>query len=341
MAQEKPVAPEMYEAVVTYVKAAKTGAQGQKLPTKVDLKITSGKLKDRKVSSVLNFNPGGVEPKYRVGQSVVVTYQKDQQGNDVVYITDYVRRGQLLLLFFVFMGFVFLIGRWKGLSALIGMVFSFVIIMKFIVPSIIQGNDPILIALLGSLMILPVSFYLSHGFTTKTTVSIVATFLTLLFTGVLAYLFVYLTQLTGFASEEAVYIQAMTGGSLNIKSLLLAGIIIGASGVLDDITISQTAIVEKLAEVNQKFTFTELYSHSMEVGRDHIASLVNTLVLVYTGASLPLFLLFYNSNLSYSLVLNQEIIATEIVRTLVSSIGIIAAVPLTTLLACLYVRKHK
>ncbi len=131
----------------------------------------------------------------------------------------------------------------------------------------------------------------------------------------------------------------MTAGSINSKSLLLAGIIIGALGILNDITIAQTAVIEKLAELNPRWGFGELYSHSMSVGREHIASLVNTLILVYTGAALPLFLLFYSANTSFIYAMNQEVVATEIVRTLVSSIGIIAAVPITTAIAAFFIKK--
>lgn len=275
----------------------------------------------------------------KIGDAVIVSYQKDPTGREMVYITDHVRRSPLIVLGLVFALFVIAIGRGKGILSLLGMIFSFVIIMKMIIPGILVGNNPVVISLLGALFIIPTSFYISHGLNRKTTIAVVSTFIALALTGILAYTFVLATKLTGFAAEESTFIQFLQGGTIDIRSLLLAGIIIGAMGVLDDITISQTAIVEKLFKANPKFTFNELFAHAMDVGRDHIASLVNTLVLVYAGAALPLFLLFYNSQLSYSQVINQEIIATEIVRTLVSSIGIIAAVPITTFLACLVVKR--
>jgi uncharacterized membrane protein len=156
----------------------------------------------------------------------------------------------------------------------------------------------------------------------------------------LATLFVNLSQLTGFTSEEAGFLQAYKPGLINMKGLLLSGIIIGVLGVLDDITISQSAIVEQLKKANQKLKPIELYQKAMSVGRDHIASMINTLILVYTGAALPLLLLFIDNPHPFSQVINYEIIADEVVRTLVGSIGLILAVPITTLLAVWFVSKN-
>lgn len=303
------------------------------------VRIEEGKQKGQIVSTKANPSVSGGGIRFQTGDAVMLSQVKDAAGNDAYYIVDYVRTPGLLTLFIVFLIFVLLIGRWKGLFAAVGMILSFIIISQFIIPQILLGNDPILISLMGSLFIIPLTFYVSHGVSRTTHVAVVATFITLIITGILAYAAVDLAKLTGYAAEEASFLQLLTGGSINIKSLLLAGIIIGTLGVLDDITISQSGIVERLAVANPKYTVRKLYHEAMVLGRDHIASLVNTLILVYTGAALPLFLLFYNSKTTLALAVNQEIVATEIVRTLVSSIGIIAAVPITTFLAAWY-RKH-
>lgn len=303
------------------------------------LNITSGNIKGQQLKAKINPSQSAKSSIFKVGDEVMISYAKAPDGNEVVYIVDYVRKKGLFILFLVFLAFVFIVGRVHGFTSFIGMLLSFGIITQFIIPQIMFGNDPVVIALFGSLFIIPITFYVSHGVSSKTTISVVGTLLALILTGIIAYVFVDLVKLTGYASEEASYLQLFTGGTINIKNLLLGGIIIATLGILDDISISQTGIVFKLAETNPRYGFKELYSHSMELGRDHIASLVNTLILVYAGASLPLFLLFYNTKVSYGFALNQEIIATEIVRTLVSSIGIIAAVPITTLIACWYKRK--
>lgn len=314
------------------------GVVREVLQDKVRVEVVDTSLRGRVLETKSLANQSGQKSVFHVGDKVTLSYGTDARGNEVTYIIGFVRTGQLLLLFFVFVVLVFIIGRWQGALSLVGMILSVVVISRFIVPQILLGSDPVVVALLGSLIIIPLTFYVSHGLNNKTTIAVIGTFLALILTGLIAYLFVFITKLTGFAAEEATYVQFLKPGT-NIQSLLLAGIIIGTLGILDDITISQTGIVEKLKEANTKFTKKELYFHAMDLGRDHIASLVNTLILVYAGASLPLFILFYNSGLSYSFAISQEMIATEIVRTLVSSIGIITAVPITTLLAVYLIKK--
>jgi len=268
------------------------------------------------------------------GDEVLTSFLQTPDGKKQLTITDQVRLMPLGVLFALFFGVVAFIGRKKGLLSFIAMGFSFVVIAKLIVPQIILGNNPLLISLIASILIIPSSFYLSHGISTKTTIAVLGTFLTLAITGVLAFIFVSFAKLTGYAAEEATFITTNSGSTISIQGLLLAGIVIGAMGVLDDITISQTSIVGKLRKANPKYTKWELFRESMDVGRDHIASLVNTLVLVYAGVALPLFVLFSSTQFgTFWQVLNMEIVATEIVRTLVASIGIVSAVPITTLMA--------
>jgi len=203
----------------------------------------------------------------------------------------------------------------------------------------LAGGNPIQIAIIGSLFIIPLTFYLSHGFNKKTTVAIIGTLIALVITGILANVFVEISKLTGFASENAAFLQVARGGTVNIRGLLLAGIIIGVLGVLDDITVSQSAVIFQLKKANPKLKQFDLYKKAMDVGQDHISSMVNTLILVYTGAAMPLLLLFINNPHPFSEVINYEIVADEIVRTLVGSIGLILAVPITTIIASVAVEK--
>lgn len=302
--------------------------------------VQEGALKGREFPVALYDDKQIGNQDLRVGDRVIVSFMTSPQAGQQAIIVDHVRRIPLLVLSMLFIAVVLIIGRKKGILSLAAMVISFLIIGRLIIPQILIGNDPVLISLIGGMFIIPTLFYISHGFTWKTTLAVVGTFLSLILTGLLAIVFVQFTRLTGFAAEEATFIQA-TGQNVDIQSLLLAGIIIGAMGVLDDITISQTAIVEKLIKANPKYTKPELFREAMDVGRDHIASLVNTLVLVYAGAALPLFVLFYSSTYTYSQVINMELVATEIVRTLVASIGIVLAVPFTTLIATWQIDKLK
>jgi len=317
------------------------GAQNLQAYQKLEIFISKGLLKDKKIIVENGKMPMSNIEKYSVGDELVITYNKDFEGNDIFYISDYVRRGPLLQLFIIFVFCTIVIAKWRGFLSLVGMGISFLVIFSFILPKISAGANPVEIAIMGSLIIIPASFFLSHGVNKKTLVAIAGTLIALLITGVLANIFVESAQLTGFASEEANFLQNIKQGSINIKGLLLAGIIIGVLGVLDDITISQSAIVFQLKQANEKLGFMELYKRAMNVGQDHISSMVNTLVLVYAGAALPLLLLFVDNPHPFSEIINYEIIADEVVRTLVGSIGLILAVPITTFIAVLAVVRNE
>ncbi len=305
----------------------------QNLYQKLKILITAGSIKDREIVVEVGDIPIIGLPKYRVGDEVLISKSLGLEGEEIFYLTELIRRKYLFWLFLLFVILAVVIGRWRGATSIIGLGISFLVIFLFILPQINSGRDPVMIAILGSLAIIPLTFYLSHGLNQKTAVAMLGTLAALVITGFLAKYFVEVTRLTGFASEEAGFLQSDRPGAINIKGLVLAGIIIGALGVLDDITVAQSAIVQQLREANPKIKFKELFLRAMNVGQDHIASMVNTLVLVYTGAALPLLLLFINNPLPFSQVINYEIITEEIIRTLVGSIGLIAAVPLTTFLA--------
>jgi len=313
-------------------KEVETGDE-RHLYQKLKILITKGSLKDQIVSVKSGeFMSVGI-PRYEKGNKLVISFTKDLEGNDMFYITDYVRRSALLWLFIIFAVLAVVVGKIWGITSILGMGFSFLVIFKFILPQIINGANPVFIAIVGSFFIIPVTFYLSHGFNKKTHIAIIGTVIALIITGLLAAIFVEASKLTGYSSEEAAFLQFEKQGSINMEGLLLAGIIIGTLGVLDDVTVSQSAIVFRLNEVNKKLGFKKLYKQAMMVGHDHVSSMVNTLVLVYTGATLPLLLLFINNPRPFSELINYEIIADEIVRTLVGSIGLVLAVPITTFLA--------
>jgi len=335
---------ETLEAIVETILEEKQikpmGSEDLQLYQKLELLVTKGSLKDKKIVVENGDIPLANNLEYKVRDKVIVTFGKNFEGNDYFYITDYIRRDSLIWLFIIFVVVAAAIARWRGILSLIGLGISFLVIFFFILPKILSGSNPVEIAILGSLIIIPVSFFLSHGFNKKTMVAIVGTLIALIITGILSSVFVEAARLTGFASEEAGFLR-VARQMINIKGLLLAGIIIGVLGILDDITISQSAIVFQLKEANKKLKFNELYKRAMNVGQDHISSMVNTLVLVYAGASLPLLLLFIDNPQPFFEVINYEIIADEIVRTLVGSIGLILAVPITTLIAALVSNKKK
>ncbi len=332
-----------YEAeVLKILEEKKINVPGKiQLYQKIELHIASGNLKGRKVVSEHGKIPISYVPKFKVGDKVYIVRTNVLGEKESFVVTDYVRRTPLYLLFLFFVILTILIGRIRGVLSLLGMAISFATIFIFILPNIISGKDPVFIAILASVFIIPITFYLSHGINGKTTSAVLGTVISLIIIGIFANFFTEIAHLSGFSSDEASFIQTMTRGGLNMRGLLLAGIIIGALGILDDITVSQSAIVYKLKETNPTLHFGQVWAKTMDIGKDHIASMVNTLVLVYTGASLPLLLLFINSTVPISDAINYEMLAEEIVRTLVASIGLILAVPITTFFASYLVEFRK
>lgn len=334
---------ETHEAIVSRVIEEKQIEVMQKnqLYQKLELTVMSGPQKNKKIIIENGTMPLVNEQKYHLDDKVMVSTMKGMDGKESYYISDYMRRDALFILFAIFLLVTIFIAKWRGVMSLLGMGISFLIIFTFILPLIASGLNPVGVAICGALIIIPVSFILSHGFNKKTLVAIVGTLIALTITGLLSSIFVEAAKLTGFASEEAGFLQVSQLGVINMKGLLLAGIIIGVLGVLDDITISQSSIVFQLKETNTRLTTDELYKRAMTVGQDHISSMVNTLILVYTGAALPLLLLFINNPQPFSQIINYEIIADEIVRTLVGSIGLVLSVPITTFIATIIASKGR
>jgi uncharacterized membrane protein len=237
-----------------------------------------------------------------------------------------------VLLAVIFVIAVIALGRWKGLRALVGIVISFGVILFFLLPSLLRDNPAVPVALVATIVIAFLALYLAHGVNITTTVALVGTLASLFVIAFLSLVFVELTRLTGLAAEEAQVLR-VTAEALDLRGLLIAGIIVGALGVLDDVTVTQVSAVAELRRANPDLTRWELYTSAVRIGRDHIASTVNTLVLAYAGASLPLLLLFVQRDQPWARIGASEIVAIEIVRTLVGSIGLVLAVPVTTGLA--------
>ena len=269
---------------------------------------------------------------YRPGQRVRLSLITQEGLPPTYFITDFRRSTPLLVLAGLFAAAVIWFGRLQGVRALAGLVLTFLLIVGFMIPAILDGTDPLLVAIVGSSLIMILTLYLSHGLTPKTTAAVVGTALALLVTGLLAVFFVGAANITGFASEEARMANVQTGG-LSLQGLLLAGIVIGALGVLDDVTMTQASAVFQLHRADRGAGFRGLVTGALAVGRDHVAATVNTLFLAYAGASLPLLILFAGSPDGVGTVLATETVAVEIIRALVGSLGLIAAVPLTTALA--------
>jgi uncharacterized membrane protein len=273
--------------------------------------------------------PSGIDPELS-GEVPI-----DDPATQPYAFVDFDRGSPLRLLALGFALLVIVLARWRGLAALIGLGVSLLILVQFIVPAILDGKSPVAVALVGSIAIMFATILLAHGAGPKSVAAMLGTSLSLLLTAALAVLFVEVAQISGFASEETTLLRAGSGQDLSLQGLVLAGMVIGALGVLDDVTVSQASAVMAVRRANPTQTLGELFRAGITVGRDHAASVVNTLVLAYAGASLPVLLIFSISETGLGEALTREAVAEEVVATLVGSVGLIAAVPLTTALAAL------
>ncbi len=281
---------------------------------------------------------------YKVGDKVLVSEVKNADDTIDYFVVDFVRSGYLYLLAFLFVTIIVVIGKTKGIKSLISLALSFFVIINFIIPKILNGSNPLIIGVFGSLVILAVIIYITDGWNRRSHISVVSVFFSLVITFILSWIFTHLTRLTGLAQEEAVFLLGTNGGTIDFRGLLLTGILIGTVGVLDDVVVGQVELVKQIRKANPNLTDKQIYRSAFKVGNAHLGAIVNTLFLTYAGASLPLLLLFYLSptgSASFTQVINNEMIATEIVRTLVGSIGIALSVPISTLLATIWLKDKK
>jgi uncharacterized membrane protein len=265
-----------------------------------------------------------------LGDTILVDFSQRGDGSWQAYFLDFVRTPSMLWLLGLFVtGTILLSGR-KGVRSLVAMGFSFVVIIGFILPRILAGANPIAVSTVGAFIILAATLYVVYGWTLKTHAAVLGILIALSLTGLLAFYFIGLNRLTGFGSEEAIYLTQLLPVSIDLRGLVLSSMLIGTLGVLDDLVITQTSAVFELHRANPELMFGNLYSRAMRIGQDHVAATVNTLVLAYTGAALPLLLLVTLAGEQFATFINREFVTEEVVRTLVGSLGLIAAVPITT-----------
>lgn len=275
------------------------------------------------------------------GDRFFLVYTKTVDGVERYSVQEVDRTVPLIILGLIFVAGVLLLSRMQGVRSLLALVISVGVVVLGLLPLLLKGYPPVLTTVLVAGGILVFAIVFTHGWNMRSLVALVGTWSAVIITGILSKLFIGFTQLTGFASDESVYLNVSTQGALDFTGLLLAAIIIGVLGVLDDITITQVAVVGELSEHDPSIPPRDLYRKALRVGKDHVGALVNTLVFAYAGASLPLLLLFYQTDASTIALINQEVLTTEIVRTLVGSIGLILTVPITTALAVLVRSKLK
>ncbi|MFJ3231328.1 YibE/F family protein [Streptomyces sp. NPDC086787] len=300
---------------------------------KATIRIDTGKDKGRTFTEIVQPDQSR---QLHQGEKVVAAYEPSAPKDLQYSVTDVDRKFPMALLAGIFAIAVVAVGRLRGVMALIALAVSFLVLTLFILPAILQGANPLLVAVVGASAIMLIALYMCHGLSARTSVAVLGTLVSLVLIGLLGSEFIDWAVLTGNTDDNTGLIHGLYP-SIDMSGLLLAGVIIGSLGVLDDVTVTQTSAVWELHEANPSMGWRGLYRAGIRIGRDHIASVVNTLVLAYAGAALPLLLLFSIAQSSVTTVANSELVAEEIVRTLVGSIGLVASVPVTTALAALVV----
>lgn len=296
------------------------------------LEITSGEtVGDTPVlETSLDASGANLEP----GDRILVNVDRLDDGRALYSFNDFQRGRSMTVLVVLFVLAVLVLGRWKGAGALAGLVVSLAVLTAFALPSLLDGNAPLLVAIVAASSIAFVAIFLAHGFNIASAVSLLSSFVSLVVTGLLGWIFVESANFTGYTEESSFFLNAF-GVPIDARGILLAGIIIGSLGVLDDVIVTQVSAVAQLKRARPDSGWRELFRPALDIGRDHVSSTVNTLFLAYAGAALPLLLLFSEARQSISGVATREVVAVEIVRALVGSIGLVASVPISTLLASL------
>ncbi len=331
-AQEADVTKTLEAEIVSITRVSCNGG-GECLALKLEGKTGEFKGQEIEVITDADSLERNRQAEFSEGQRLILETQKigDEQRFIVV---DRVRRGGLITLFLLFCAGIVAVGGMRALRALGGLILSMGIVFFVLLPRILAGDPPLLVAFLGALVIMALTFFVTHGWNKKMWSAFLGTAVSLLITVLLGVAFSAWAQLFGTADEHVVFLIS-SFPELNTQGILLAGIIIGALGTLDDVTIAQASAVMELKDANPLLSAKELYTRSLRIGRDHIAGAINTLILAYAGASLPLLLLLAANADSESLwtLLSRETFATEIVRALVGSVGLLTAIPCTSFFA--------
>ena len=305
----------------------------------VAVRMSDGPAPNQEIRTIVPLEPA--TPRFAVDDKVVLSYAGSNPTDGGSYqLVDFQRGVPVALLAGLFAVAVLVLGRWQGVKALGALVISFVVLVFFVLPAIIAGESPLLVGVVGAGVIMFVVLYLTHGLSARTSTAVLGTMVSLTLIGVLGALWAAFAKLTGLDEDTATLV-GLLNHAIDTRGLLLAGVVIGALGVLDDITVTQTSAVWELRAANPSLTRRQLYASALRIGRDHVASAVNTLVMAYAGAALPLLLYSSISGVGLSNILTSQSIAQEIIRTLVGSIGIVAAVPVTTALAAAVASQEK
>jgi uncharacterized membrane protein len=305
----------------------------------VEIEVSEGEFKGSHM--FLEFGKNQIMPEeyiLKAGSDILVTVGISPLDNTPgAFFVDFVRGKALVWIFLLFAIISFVIGSWTGVRSLLGIMVGMGVIILYIIPQIANGANPVVTSIIGSAIFLAISLYLVYGWRAMTHSAVISMIISLIITGAVSVFTVKLARLTGFGNENMMFLIQQSENTIDMRGILLAGIIIGSLGVLDDLVVGQSSAVFQLSEVSENLKFNDLYWRAMTIGRDHVAASVNTLVLAYAGESLPMLLLFHITNVNLGMAVNVSFIAEEIVRALAGTIGLFLSIPISTAMACMWV----
>lgn len=332
-----PETQEVLKAVVTKIISEESrdipGTDTETIYQTIEVEILSGNDRGKTLTLENDYL------KLKAGDQFFLIHTVRSDDSETFVISDPYRLPIIGWLVGLFTLSIIALGGKQGFRSIVSLIGSLLVIAYVLVPLLLQGHSPIMVSSVVAAIILFIAIFATHGLNKESAIAFTGTISAVILTTILAYIATNLANLSGFGSDEAVYLNFNTRGSLDFAGLLLGGIIIGTLGVLDDIAITQTAVVRELLHTDHSLTKKDIYRKALRVGREHVGALVNTLALAYTGASLPLVLLLSQSTMPALFIINSESFSTEIIRTLVGSIGLIMTVPITTALAVMYLSK--
>jgi len=322
------VKAEVIEVIKSEVKII-PGTETPHINQKIKVKIVEGVERGREVI-VENDHL-----ELKKGETFYLKHTKSEfDGSDYYSVDEPYRIPQLMFLVGLFLLTVLIFGGIQGVRGILSLVGSLLLIIYVLLPGILYGLSPLLVTIGVSSLIIIVGSYITHGFNKTTSSAVLGMIVTVSITGLLAFFAVSFTKLSGYNTEEVLYLDLNSRGSIDILGLLLGGIMIGLLGVLYDIAIGQAISVEELLRIAPHVEKKTIYKRAIRIGREHIGALVNTLAIAYVGVSLPLLLLFTQASTdSIWVTMNREMFSTEIVRTMIGSIGLVLAVPITTMVS--------
>jgi uncharacterized membrane protein len=297
-----------------------------------DIEILGGEYKGEIVETMPTWI-NNEEDLFKENSKVYVSQTKDIQGNEVWTIESYSRENALLFLGIIFVILIVAITGLRGLTATLGLVISFCTLYFFAIPRLNMGANFLLISIITLFILLCASTFITYGFNIKSLIAFVSTLLGILLIASIGYLVISQLNISGTGEEASAMLFDTTQGVVRLSWVFLLSIVIGALGVLDDVTIGQASSMMEIYDTDKSLNSNELFKKTMNIGKDHIASMVNTLFIAYAGSSFSLIMLLSANNPNFRILINTGFVVEEITRTLVASIGLILIVPLTSFIA--------